>query len=252
MKLISEHLGQIIAALTAIAILITSVVFFKAPIGDFFGNIVTKETSIVDSVTQNTDDVDVANLNPYAAKVNTVQKLYDVGEQNLTDADVVQVNGVDCYVLRVQDNKALMITKYIYRQKFNNTYSKGYDYSTSDLKAYMDDFYTNQLASDPYIMNTTVTYYTNTEWDSGNFDNYQSGTLTQKVFSLDAKEAKANASKFKWTPYEYAHAFWVTAGCSINGNYCAAGIYYTSVLTTGSVMNSAGFNARPCFWLSLD
>ena len=63
MKLISEHLGQIIAALAAVALLITSIVCFKAPVGDFFDNIVEKETNIGNKIVANLDNVDLTNLN---------------------------------------------------------------------------------------------------------------------------------------------------------------------------------------------
>ena len=62
MKLISEHLGQIIAVLAAVALLICVVVGFKAPIGDFFGGIVVEETLIGNNIMSNLDDVDLTNL----------------------------------------------------------------------------------------------------------------------------------------------------------------------------------------------
>ena len=46
MKLISEHLGEIIVALAGVALLIAAITLFKAPIGDFFESIITKLTSI--------------------------------------------------------------------------------------------------------------------------------------------------------------------------------------------------------------
>lgn len=61
MKLISEHLGEIIVALAGVALLITAIVFFKADIGDFFSNIVSKLTGIGDKVLNNLDNVDVTN-----------------------------------------------------------------------------------------------------------------------------------------------------------------------------------------------
>ena len=266
MKLISEHLGQIIAALAAVALLITSVVFFKAPIGDFFDNTVSKMTGIGDNIVANLDDVDVteptAPLSYYAAKVKTAQKLYDVGEANLTDADVVQVNGVDCYVLRVEGNKALMMTKYIYAYSFNWNSSQGCDYSTSALKTSMDNFYFQDLGSDPHIVDTTVTYYTKDSL-SNDLNTFTSGTLTQKVFALDAKEAQANASKFgssSWSSYRDFRApgfvnlclgFWVTAGCNDNGDYNAFSVKYNGTFDKELIIN-LNTGGRPCFWLSLD
>lgn len=54
MKLISEHLGEIIVVLAGVALLISAVVFFKADISAFFDNIVgtltTKGQSMLDSI----------------------------------------------------------------------------------------------------------------------------------------------------------------------------------------------------------
>ena len=54
MKLISEHLGEIIVVLAGVALLISAVVFFKADISAFFEGIVstltTKGQSMLDSI----------------------------------------------------------------------------------------------------------------------------------------------------------------------------------------------------------
>ena len=50
MKLISEHLGEIIVALAGVALLIAAITLFKAPIGTFFESIITKLTEIGDEV----------------------------------------------------------------------------------------------------------------------------------------------------------------------------------------------------------
>lgn len=54
MKLISEHLGEIIVAIAGVALLISCVVLFKGNISDFFENIVTtltdKGQSMLDSI----------------------------------------------------------------------------------------------------------------------------------------------------------------------------------------------------------
>ena len=62
MKLISEHLGEIIVALAGVALLVTAIVFFKADIGNFFENIVSKLTGIGDKVLNNLDNVNVTNV----------------------------------------------------------------------------------------------------------------------------------------------------------------------------------------------
>ena len=54
MKLIAEHLGEIIVAIAGIALLISAVVFYKGEITDFFTNIVDtlteKGQSMLDSI----------------------------------------------------------------------------------------------------------------------------------------------------------------------------------------------------------
>ncbi len=50
MKKIGEHLGQIIAALAGVVLLITVITLYKAPIGDFFNSIISKETDVGNKV----------------------------------------------------------------------------------------------------------------------------------------------------------------------------------------------------------
>lgn len=45
MKLISEHLGEIIVAIAGVALLVSCVVFFQDEISGFFSNIITTLTS---------------------------------------------------------------------------------------------------------------------------------------------------------------------------------------------------------------
>ena len=60
MKLISEHLGEIIVALAGVALLVTAVVVFKDDLGTFFNGIVDKLTSIGNNILNN---MDVVNAN---------------------------------------------------------------------------------------------------------------------------------------------------------------------------------------------
>lgn len=62
MKKISEHLGEIIVALAGVALLIAAITLFKAPIGNFFANIVDNETLLGNKVLQGIDDLDFSNL----------------------------------------------------------------------------------------------------------------------------------------------------------------------------------------------
>ena len=61
MKLIAEHLGEIIVALAGVALLIAACVVFKAEIGEFFDSIVEKLTGVGDNVL---NGIDVSNLKP--------------------------------------------------------------------------------------------------------------------------------------------------------------------------------------------
>lgn len=59
MKLISEHLGEIIVALCGVAILIGAVTFFKPQLADFFSGIIEKLTALGDDVLDEFDSIDL-------------------------------------------------------------------------------------------------------------------------------------------------------------------------------------------------
>lgn len=213
-----------------------------------------------------------ASSNPYKNKVASAQKLYDVGEASLTADDIVTVNGIDCYVLQVDEanKKAELITKDIYDVRFDTgghtaeetthlgtgSYAnKTYDYYYSALRTWMNEFYRTQLGADSRILPTTVTYYTKDSSD-GNLDTYATGTIAdQYVFALDAKEAKQYKSKFSWN---YAnqmsgrgYGFWTTAGYR-SGSYSNAwSVSYYGYFDSSTVAYS-DIGARPVFWISLE
>lgn len=123
----------------------------------------------------------------------------------------------------------------------------------------MDDFYVNQLGSNPYILNTVVISYHSDEFEE-NLALYDTQTLTQYVFALDAMEAEANASKFRWdktegfidSPDLYAYDFWISAGV-YNGYGRGVSSYNEGWLNTmGDGEGAGGAGARPAFWISLD
>lgn len=218
--------------------------------------------------------------NPYTDIVANVQKLYDVGEANLTDDDIVTVNGIDCYVLQADDSKAQLITKDIYNVRFDTgghasaeveghigtgSYTdKTYDYKYSTLRTWMNNFYVNKLGADSRILPTTVTYYTNGSYDD-NLNNYAIRTIAdQYVFALDAKEAKQYEFKFKWDnsnkqinddgslSSNLSYLFWTTAGFrSSNGHSDAWDVSYNGRLGNHSVSYTY-VGARPVFWISLE
>lgn len=208
--------------------------------------------------------------NPYTDIVAHVQKLYDVGEKNLADSDIIEINGIPCYVLRVEDDKALLITKDIYDVRFDTgghtaeetthlgtgSYAnKTYDYYYSTLRTWMNEFYRTQLGADSRILPTTVTYYTKDSYNN-NLDTYATGTIAdQYVFALDAKEAKQYKSKFSWN---YAnqmsgrgYGFWTTAGYRYGGNSSTWNVSYNGGFGNRNVDNS-NIGARPAFWISLE
>lgn len=188
--------------------------------------------------------------NPYAAKVAHVQKLYDVGEANLTADDIVTVNGIECYVLKADATKAELITVEIYYQGFNHAHST-YNYANSELKSYMDNFYTNQLGSDPYILDTNVTYRYKDSY-SDDLSTYNTGTVIQKAFALDAVEAQANASKFSWeSEHDWGKAFWLAAGYYDDGDPCGWSVSCDGNFD-GRYASGSYAGARPAFWISLE
>lgn len=219
--------------------------------------------------------------NPYTDIVANVQKLYDVGEANLTTDDIITVNGIDCYVLQADDSKAKLITKDIYNVRFDEgghtsaeveghvgTSSghtdKTYNYKYSTLRTWMNDFYVNKLGADSRILPITVTYYTGNTGTS-DLNSFATGTIAnQYVFALDAKEAKQYSSNFRWNssnkqiddngklsncPSIY---FWITSGFRHSNGFSAAQIVsYSGVFGYGDIHYDA-IGARPVFWISLE
>lgn len=62
MKKISEHLGEIIVALACIALLISAITVFSAPVSDFFSSIVSKETAMGNEIMTGIGNIDVSNI----------------------------------------------------------------------------------------------------------------------------------------------------------------------------------------------
>lgn len=212
---------------------------------------------------------------------NHVNYLYDVGEKNLSDEDVVQINGIDCYVLKVEDDKAMLITKNMYNVRFDEgghtsaeveghigthvSYTdKTYDYKYSTLRTWMNNFYVNKLGADSRILPTTITYYTKDSY-TANLDSYAAGTIANEyAFALDAKEAKQYSSKFKWSNSNKqvnddgslssynSNYFWTTAGYrdSVGGSN-AWSVRYDGGFYSADI-DYANAAVRPVFWVSLD
>lgn len=269
-KFLSEYGFTIIAA-----IVIITLVVFSSPIG----NTIKRETSnLIDSfgVVSETKMEQLDNSLWEAGKsdlaiqiLGHTQYLYDVGEANLIDDDIITVNGIDCYVLQADDSKAQLITKDIYNVRFDtgghtsaeveghvgtgSSTDKTYDYKYSTLRTWMNNFYVNKLGADSRILPSTITYYTKDTYDA-NLDNYTAKPVAdQYVFALDAKEAKQHANKFNWANnIEYNYAFWTTAGYTNNfGRSASWCVFYNGDIGSSNVEHYA-VGARPVFWISLE
>lgn len=283
-KFLSEYGFTIIAA-----IVIITLVVFSSPIG----NTIKRETSnLIDSfgVVSETKMEQLDNSLWEAGKsdlaiqiLGHTQYLYDVGEANLTDADIVRIGEVECYVLEVSpdNSKAKLITKDIYNVRFDtgghtsveveghiDTVSgytdKTYDYKYSTLRTWMNNFYVNKLGADSKILPTTVTYYTS-DISTNNLNSYVTGTITdQYVFALDAKEAEQHISKFRWNvsnkqvnddgslSNNNSKYFWTTAGFRCSLGYSYAWVAHYSGGFYNDYVNSTVAGARPVFWISLE
>ena len=64
MKLISEHLGEIIVALVGVALLIGAIIIFKPQLEEFFTNIVEKLTAVGDNVLEQFDSFEFDAATP--------------------------------------------------------------------------------------------------------------------------------------------------------------------------------------------
>lgn len=280
-KFLSEYGFTIIAA-----IVIITLVVFSSPIG----NTIKRENSnLIDSfgVVSETKMEQLDNSLWEAGKsdlaiqiLGHTQYLYDVGEANLTDDDIVIVNGIECYVLQADDTKAELITKDIYNVRFDTgghtsaeveghvgtvseNADKTYDYKYSTLRNWMNDFYTNKLGADSRILPTTVTYYTK-DTCSTNLGSYATGNIAdQYVFALDAKEAKKYATKFTWNKSNKqinddgslsdnnSYDFWTTIGYDCCGEPRNWNIGFNGGFFVYKVDNTVA-GARPAFWISLE
>lgn len=264
------------------AIVIITLVTFSSPIG----STIKKETSnLVDSfgvvsevkMDQLDNSLWEAGKSDLAIQIlGHTKYLYDVGEANLTDADIVRIGDVDCYVLEVSPDqtKAKLITKDIYDVRFDDgghtaeeveghvgsgDYAdKTYDYKYSTLRLWMDNFYHTNLCEDLKILPTTVAYYIQERDSSGllieDLDNYiEKKIVNQYVYPLDAREAINNIDNFKTDINVYSlNYFWTTAGFYVaNGNLNALTIRYDGHIIDTSVDNNY-IGARPVFWISLE
>ena len=60
MKKISEHLGEIIVALACVALLISAITIFDAPVSGFFNSIVEKEVALGNELLQGIENIDTS------------------------------------------------------------------------------------------------------------------------------------------------------------------------------------------------
>ena len=141
-----------------VTIVVINIIAMTTPIGNTIKSQVLNAVNTFAAVVDNKFNEN-PSANPYRNKALSAQRLYDIGEWNLTEDDIVYVNGVECYVLEVSpdNSKAKLITKDIYDVRFDtgghaseetNGYAVtvGYDtytynYKYSPLKTWMDNFY---------------------------------------------------------------------------------------------------------------
>lgn len=255
------------------AIVIITLVTMSSPIGIAIKTEVSNITNSFAALTENKfDHIDYdPDANPYTEKVLSVQALYDVGEQNLTQDDIVNVNGVDCYVLELSSDKskAKLITKEIYDVKFDTgghtpeetqgrlgtfiSYTdKTYDYKYSTLRQWMNEFYLNILRQDPKIVASSINYYVG---NNTVLSDYVKGELSSEyVFPLDAVEAENKQDSFKWTTSKsYDSRFWISAAyIETSGHPVALTVANTGIISNYVVWGNQNAGARPVFWLSLE
>lgn len=253
------------------AIVIITLVAMSTPIGATIKSEVSNITNSFAALTENKfDHIDYdPDANPYTEKVLSVQTLYDVGEQNLTQDDIVNINGVNCYVLKLSSDKskAKLITVDIYETLFDRyDYNNGkktnvgtanifcqnmtYDYSQAYLRKFMNDFYYNELNSDLRILPSDINYYIK----DLSTPNFSTGTIKNEyVFALDAVEAEENANKFCWIPTsDKKQGFLTTKGHLDRGGASMAWhVLYDGSFGVGHT-STMYFSARPVFWLSLE
>ncbi|MDO5440782.1 MAG: hypothetical protein Q4F12_04525 [Erysipelotrichaceae bacterium] len=209
----------------------------------------------------------IAEYDDTVYKIKHAKTIYSNGEPAcLEDAEnsVITINGIDCYVLQVNGNKAELITKDIYNVRFDagghtegdvmnyvgittelygDFSDKTYRYDYSTLKIWMDNFYTDYLGSDSRILDTTVS------------------TITQKVFALDENEARTYFSKFNWDTSKTfidrtdkkVDGFWTTGGwLNVSGWSLGIVVYNNSHVLMNTTVTASYIGARPAFWISLD
>lgn len=276
MKQFFEQYGGIALGILALLVLIAMI----TPVGNLIktslqGTVQTFSTgmesqtdTMTNQMSQAFKENNVEKYNPLSDKIRSVQTLYDVGERNLTEDDIVQVEGVDCYVLKREGDKAKLITVDIYDQKYSltNTASESeYRYLNSVLKSFMDDFYVNILNKNEFILSTTFdAYYTDTyETRTVHYENKDS--VTSYVYALEAAEAEQKEGIFGWDNKKLTNIdgsktskvvdhFWTSSGYGAldqetpwsGAISCTdSGEIYT-YWTTGS-----RGGARPVFWMQL-
>lgn len=216
----------------------------------------------------------IAEYDDTVYKILYAKTIYTDGEPAcLEDAEnsVITINGIDCYVLKVNGNKAELITKGIYDVRFDDgghtegdvmNYvgvdsiyygdfsDKTYRYDYSTLRTWMDNFYSDYLGSDSRILDTTVTSYYGSS----------SNTITQKTYAIDQEKARTYFSKFVWdgsvtfidNKSVNATSFWTSGGWKDSSNWSLGVIVTNDSYYQNTPVTAKGAGARPAFWISLD
>lgn len=203
-------------------------------------------------------------------KSGKIKTIYKDGEEQVSKdkENVININGVECYVLKYEKDKALLITKDIYDIRFEDKStskhkgaselnSKEFDsnnYELSTLRKWMASFYSDELKSYNKIIPTDVNYYTS-DYLSDDIESFECHTIeNEMLFPIDGIEAKTYSHKFKNSnrikKELFNHRFWTTANYSFSGRNNVYSVTSEGKLE-GTSSTSPSVGARPVFWISL-
>ena len=210
----------------------------------------------------------VVEANPYREKILEVNTLFDVGEANLTENDVVTIDNIDFYVLKRDADKALLMTKNIYESVFDVNGSP--DYIGSTLQSFDRLFWSNNFSKNKYILDTKVegALYMEGEvpendaftWDLEKENHYIPTQIKLlKVYSIQARDLNGYVSYFGWEPKtENERGFWTAI--AQDGKYNdetqkyedTHAFYVSSNGTLEYEDTTATLGQRPVMWVSLE
>ncbi|MBR6089751.1 MAG: SEL1-like repeat protein, partial [Anaerolineaceae bacterium] len=165
---------------------------------------------------------------------------------------------IEWRVLSIEDDKALVISKYGLIYQPYNTERSAVTWETSSLRAWLNDDFYNEIFTVKEQKN--VIEVTNQNPNNGAYGTYGGNSTTDHIFVLSNYEAnkyfKDNNDRL-CMPTEYAKKYdgpcvwWLRTP----GNYAAAAscVFDTVgyVVVDGYPVDSKAVTVRPCFWLDI-